>query len=138
MTAYSKPSIQIGRTMTKHLIRDPVTGRFIRVESTVYGSTYKAPKEQLITWKAPKEQLITWKWIAAVTVIIAAIIAIAYLVKSEPEAEPTYIVVRDTFELAGPPVPEEAIPAIQKEAPTSRKEIKIYRNGEAPEVVYVD
>jgi hypothetical protein len=113
--------------MTKHLARDPVTGRFIRAEPIVYMSTPEAPKEEIITWK----------WVVAVVLSAVAIVVLAYLFKAEPE--PTYIVVRDTFELAGSDVPEAVVAEVQKETPAPQKrEIKIYRNGQFSETVSVD
>lgn len=117
--------------MTKHLARDPVTGRFIRAEPIVYTSTPEVPKEQLITWK----------WVVAVVLAVATVVVLSYLFRAEPE--PTYIVVRDSFELAGSSVPQEIIPAAEIETPAiepapQKKEITIYRNGRLSETISVD
>lgn len=117
--------------MTKHLARDPVTGRFIRAEPIVYAT---APE-------APKEELITWKWVVAVVLAVATVVVLSCLFRAQPEL--TYIVVKDSFELAGSPVPQEITPVAQIETPavepaSQKKEIMIYRNGQLSETVTVD
>ena len=125
----------------KHSVRDPVTGRFIRAEPVVYTKQHEPEK---------REELITWKWVVAAILTVATVVILAYIFKANPQ--PTYIVIHDNSELAGGFVPEEAHvieavlepePETKKEAPSikpapPKKEIRIFRNGQESEVVYVD